>query len=72
MNMNPVPEQRDNQGAGAVADAGENARFDINQMVDRLRDFLTNIDQNFPALGNVENPEIEENNEDQNDLDEFD
>lgn len=37
------------QEAGAAAAALPDARFNMNQMMERLRDVLVNIENNFPA-----------------------
>lgn len=58
--MNRRQEQRNNEEGNAVG-GDANARFDLNQLVDRLREFLVNVDQNFPAAANNENDEDQEN-----------
>ena len=55
--MNRRQEQRNNEEGNAVG--GGDARFDLNQMVDRLREFLVNVEQNFPAAANNENDDQE-------------
>jgi hypothetical protein len=53
---------------GAANFANEMGRFDMNQMVERLREFLLNIEQNFPAVGNAGNADNNENDHENNDL----
>lgn len=59
--------------AGAAAAAAEPRAFNMNQMVNRLREFLVNVEQHFPPAagnnqGDNQNPEYEEDP----DIDEFD
>lgn len=69
--MNRRPEANNNNNENQVAGA-EAGRFDMNQMVERLREFLINIEQNFPAA--AANPDNNQNNgqDDEHELDEFD
>lgn len=67
MNRREVGGEAEAAAAGR-GEGAENNRFDFNQMVDRLRDFLANVEQNFPAMGNAENHQ----NDEDNDIDEFD
>ena len=62
--------------AAAAPIDGANNRFDMQNMVGRLRDFLTQIEQNFPAAppNHNEGGNNEDNNNDNNDdhVEEFD
>lgn len=53
------------EGAAAAAAAPNEFRIDMNQVLNRLRDFFENIEINFPAAqGNQNNNDLNENNED--------
>lgn len=62
-NLNRPPRNLQENNAVGLDD---NRGFDINQMVERLREFLANIEQNFPA---TRQNDFEEN---QNEEQEFD
>lgn len=72
--------RNDFEEQGAAAEGGgdgqANGRFDMNQMINRLRDFLTSIEQHFPAAPPTLNPnnnhQDDRDNNDNNNLDEFD
>lgn len=58
----PQRNNNENNAIGGEANRG----FDLNQMVERLREFLVNIEQNFPA---TRQNDFDENQNDDNQFD---
>ncbi len=72
-NRNNNEEEALVEGAVGGGEQENGGRFDMNQMINRLRDFLTSIEQHFPAaapannnMNNNNNNQDEENDNENN------